>query len=186
MAAPKARSIRAAAGGTLRQLFGRWAVVVLDQRAHLVVSGLDEVGGIRNASVLGQGLASREDSAAREPLGPKIAEEPPLVAQPVHGTRFGEKLVEGATMGLRHAVPRLSGAPREHVSRRSNVYPFHGAANRAEQNLRHLQYVGLADVLAVDGTVADESEVGRERRADFTGQFAQGRENVAGRIGGGD
>ena len=113
----------------------------------------------------------------------QIAEEPPLVAQPVHGTRFGEKLVEGATMGLRHAVPRLSGAPREHVSRRSNVYPFHGAANRAEQNLRHLQYVGLADVLAVDGTVADESEVGRERRADFTGQFAQGRENVAGRIG---
>src|SRR3712207_5060779 len=108
---------------TLRQLFGRWAVVVLDQRAHLVVSGLDEVGGIRNASVLGQGLASREDSAAREPLGPKIAEEPPLVAQPVHGTRFGEKLVEGATMGLRHAVPRLSGAPREHATSSTAAYP---------------------------------------------------------------
>src|SRR3989337_412235 len=37
----------------LRQLFGRRAVAVLNQRAHLVVSGLAEVRGVLDASVLG-------------------------------------------------------------------------------------------------------------------------------------
>src|SRR5215212_224128 len=152
---------------------------MLNQGAHLIVCGLDELRGVLDVSVISQGLAGREDSAAGYPLGPQIAEEPPLVAQPVRATRLGEQLVEGVTMRLRYGGPGFGGALRERVVRVPNIYVFHGAADRVEQDLRHLWRVWLPNILAVDRTVADEFEVGGERRADLAGQLAQRCEHVA-------
>ncbi len=153
-----------------------------NQRVHLIISGLDEVRGVLDASVLGQGLACREDSAARNPLGPLIAEERSLVAQPVHGACLSEQLVEGVAVWLRHSGPNLGSTLRECTVRTPNTYAFDGATDRVEQDLRHLQRVGLANVLTVNDSVADEFEVGRECRGDLVGQSSQGVEHLSGRI----
>jgi hypothetical protein len=90
-------------------------------------------------------------------------------------------------MRLRYGGPGFGGALRKRVVCVPNIYVFHGAADRVEQDLRHLQRVGLADILAVDRTVADEFEVGGERCAYLAGQLAQRCEHVVGLlIGRGD
>ena len=83
----------------LRQLVGGRPIRSPDERLHLFVVGLDELGRAREASGSHEPLAGREHRPAREAKRPDVAIEPALVPQPIHAARFRQEIVERLAVG---------------------------------------------------------------------------------------
>lgn len=87
--------------------------------------------------------------SACDPGRPDVAEDPPLVADPVHKPGFGQQLVELGAMWPGHLLADARDVRVDVWSRPFS--PGDGGSDRPQERVRQLECVATRDVETVDG-----------------------------------